>query len=137
MNYQAAAELKIDMSEKPPPPPPSQSPGGRPRRPRVAGSQEPSVAAGAPPPPPVRSHRTGSVSSASDIELDDVLDGISLASSTSDRNVVPEQRQRSLSFDDLYALAPVQVPRAPFSQIMLCLASTQNNQAERDGECSY
>jgi len=120
------------MSEKPQPPPPSQSPGGRPRRPRAAGSQEPSVAAGAPPPPPVRSHRTESVSSASDIELD----GISLASSTSDRNVVPEQRQRSLSFDDLYALAPVQVPRAPFSHIMLCFASTRNNQAEGDGECS-
>lgn len=36
-----------------------------------------------------------------------MLDGISLASSASDRNA-QEQRQRSLSFDDLYALAPVQ-----------------------------
>ena len=42
--------------------------------------------------------------------MEDVLDGISLASSTSDRHDnAPEQRQRSLSFDDLYSLAPVQV----------------------------
>ena len=44
----------------------------------------------------------------SEIDVDD-LDGISLASSASDRTpLLPEQRQRSLSFDDLYALAPMQ-----------------------------
>jgi len=78
-----------------PPPPP---PGSSPVRPRRSGGspQRPSPAASRQPPP------------AHDIDVD--LDGISLASSTSEVGAgAPEQRQRSLSFDDLYSLAPVQV----------------------------
>ncbi len=44
----------------------------------------------------------------------DDVDGISVASSASDRHggEPPERRQRSLSFDDLYSLAPLQVSSA-------------------------
>jgi len=44
----------------------------------------------------------------------DDVDGISVSSSASDRHgsEPPERRQRSLSFDDLYSLAPLQVSSA-------------------------
>ena len=91
---------------EPPPPPESPQPGGRPRRPASGSPHRRAPAA----PQPFAADRRGSVSATSEIEVEDVLDGISLASSTSERHDnAPEQRQRSLSFDDLYSLAPVQV----------------------------
>lgn len=95
-----------EASMEPPPPPESPQPGGRPRRPASGSPHRRASAA----PQPFAADRRGSVSATSEIEVEDVLDGISLASSTSERHDnAPEQRQRSLSFDDLYSLAPVQV----------------------------
>jgi len=85
------------MSEaRPPPPPPSAPPGGG-RRPRRPASPGPAAAA----------TRVDPIGGADDV------DGISVASSASDgRGGGSERRQRSLSFDDLYSLAPVQVSSA-------------------------
>jgi hypothetical protein len=93
------------MVDRPPPPPPPLAPPGGGRRPRRPASPGAAVAVHA-----AAASRVDLVSDLAASGADDV-DGISVASSASDRHggEPPERRQRSLSFDDLYSLAPLQV----------------------------